>query len=113
MARTFDLNIVQTSIMDLTLQDEKRTVVHLDFPTEGLVQELENMKGELAALRKGDQRAVEKIYDLAASLINCNFDFLTVTGEELRTTYRMNVLGALQFFSAYLSFLKDIENEKN
>ena len=113
MARTLDLNRIQTSIMDLTLQDETRTVVHLDFPTEELVQELEAMKDELDALRKGDRQAVEKIYDLAASLINCNFDFLTVTGEELRTTYRMNVLGALQFFSAYLSFLDDLKNEKN
>ncbi len=113
MARVLDLNIVQNSIMDLTLQDANRTVVHLDFPTEELVQELEAMQGEFEALKKGDRRAVEKIYDLAASLINCNFDYFKVTGQELRNTYRMNVVGALQFFSAYLSFLEDLKNEKN
>ena len=113
MARVLDLNSVQSSFMDLTLQDENRTVVHLDLPTEELVQDLKKMQTELDALRKGDRDAVEKIYDLAANLINCNLDFFKVTGQELRVTYRMNVLSAINFFSAYLDFIRSLENEKN
>lgn len=113
MARILDLNDIQGSIMDLTLRDEARTVVHLDFPSEALVRELEAMGPELKKIESGDAQAVDTIYDLAARLINCNLDFFTVTGRELCTKYGMSRVAAIQFFSAYLKFLKDLENEKN
>lgn len=113
MARVLDLNAAQSSIMDLTLQDEKRTVVHLDFPTEGLVRELEAMAPELKKLETGDRSAVDMIYDLAARLISCNFDYFKVTGQELREKYNMNLFGAITFFSAYLSFINELGDQKN
>lgn len=113
MARVLDLNSVQSSIMDLTLQDEARTVVHLDFPTEALVRELEGMSPELKKIEKGDRSSVEIIYDLAARLISCNFDYFKVTGEELRTKYNMGLYSAITFFSAYLDFINDLGNAKN
>lgn len=113
MARVLDLNAVQTSLMDLTLQDKDHTIVHLDIPTEELVQEFEAMLPELEHLKKGDRTGVNRIYDIAAKLININLDFFTVTGEELRTTYRMNVISAIQFFGAYFDAIDALTNEKN
>ena len=113
MARVLDLNTIQGSIMDLTLQDDNRTVVHLDFPTEGLVRELEGMAPSLRKLETGDRSSVDMIYDLAAQLISCNLDYFQVTGQELRTTYKMNLFSAIKFFSCYLDFIKDLNNEKN
>lgn len=113
MARVLDLNNVQNSLMDLTLQDKDRTIVHLDIPTEELVQEFEAMLPKLDTLKKGDHSAVNEIYDVAAKLINVNLDFFQVTGQELRTTYRMNVLSALNFFGAYLDALETLANGKN
>lgn len=113
MARVLDLNSVQGSIMDLTLQDDARTVVHLDFPSEGLVRELEGLVPELKKMETGDREAVGMIYDLAARLINCNFDYFKVTGEELRVKYRMTLYSAIAFFNAYLEFLGELNNQKN
>ena len=113
MSRVLDLNSVQNSIMDLTLQDEARTVVHLDFPTEELVQELEALVPELQKIEKGDRTAIEMTYELAAKLISCNYDFLRVTGQELRTKYRMSLFSAITFFKGYLSFIESLHNEKN
>lgn len=113
MARVLDLNCVQSSLMDLTLQDENRTVLSLDFPTEALVRELENMSPELAKIEKGDRSAVDMIYDLAARLISCNFDFVKVTAEELRGKYRMNLFSAIQFFNGYLDAINELSNSKN
>ena len=113
MARVLDLNCVQSSIMDLTLQDDDRTVLHLDFPTEALVRELEQMGPELKKIESGDRSSVELIYDLAARLISCNFDYIKVTAQELREKYRMNLFSAMTFFSAYLSFINDLGNQKN
>lgn len=113
MARVLDLNSVQGAIMDLTLQDEARTVVHLDFPTEALVRELESMGPELKKIEKGDRSGVDMTYDLAARLISCNLDYFKVTGQELREKYRMNLYSAITFFSAYLDFITELGNSKN
>lgn len=113
MAKVLDLNSTERAIMDLVLQDDDRTVVHLDTPTEALVAELENMSPELDKLRTGDKTAVVMIYDLAARLISCNFDFFKVTGQELREKYRMNLLGALTFYKAYMDCITEITNAKN
>lgn len=113
MARVLDLNNVQSSIMDLTLQDDARTVLHLDMPTEALVRELEQMGPELEKIKTGDRSAIDAIYDLAARLINCNFDFITVTAEELQGKYHMSRVAALAFFNAYLGFLNELADQKN
>lgn len=113
MPRVLDLNAVQCSFMDLTLRDPAGTMVQLDMATEELVNELENMGAELDKLKSGDHSGVNLIYDLAARLINCNLDCFHVTGEELRKKYRMNVLSAIQFFSAYLDAINELANQKN
>lgn len=113
MAKVLDLNSVDCSFMDLTLRDENRTVVHLDIPTEELVQEFEAMLPGLDNLKKGDYAAVNKIYDVAAKLINVNLDFFEVTAQDLRTTYNMPVLAALRFFNDYLDALESLANSKN
>lgn len=113
MAKVLDLNSVESSIMDLTLQDENRTTLHLDFPTEALVRELEQLGPELKKIEQGDRSAVDMIYDLAAKLISCNFDYVKVTAEELRSKYRMSVFSAIKFFSAYIDFINELNNQKN
>jgi hypothetical protein len=99
--------------MDLTLRDDAHTVVHLDIPTEALVNELQNMLPELEKIKTGDRSSVDMIYDLAARLINCNSDFIKVTGQELLTKYRMNLLVTLAFFNSYMGFISELNNQKN
>ena len=113
MARVLDLNTVQSSILDITLQDKDRTVVHLDVPSEELVRELEALVPELDKLKKGDRAAVNETYEVAAKLINCNQDYFQVTAQELRTTYRMNLLSAINFLSAYFDCIEALANQKN
>lgn len=113
MAVTLDLNELSCSMMDITLRDKDRTVVHLDIPTEELVQELDAMQPELNNLKTGDFSAVRKIYELAAKVINVNVDGFHVTAEDLPKKYGMNILASLQFFNAYIDAVKALENQKN
>lgn len=113
MARVLDLNNVQQSFMDLTLQDDAHTVVHLDITTEENVNKLMSIGPELEKLKKGDREGVDAIYDLAAKIISCNLDYFTVTGQELREKYGMNLYSAIAFFSAYMGFIKELSNQKN
>lgn len=113
MARVLDLNEVQNSFMDLILRDKDKTTVHLDIPNEGLISELQNMQEDLNRMKTGDRPAVLAIYDLMARLVSCNLDFFTVTSEELPTKYGMNLVLALQFFSAYMDCVEELANRKN
>ncbi len=113
MARVLDLNEVQDSLMDLTLRDKERTVVHLDMPTEELVNKLENMQKDLDKLKTGDKPAITAIYELMADLVNCNLDYFKVTADELPRKYGMNLVVTLKFFSVYMSCMEELANTKN
>lgn len=111
MPRVLDFNNLQSSILDITLRDEARTVVHLDLPNEALISELQNI--DLEEMKTGNQAAVKGIYDLAAQLINCNLDYFKTTGDELLRKYNMNLVLLLQFFSAYMDCITELSNQKN
>jgi hypothetical protein len=113
MPRVLDFNNLQNSILDITLRDEARTVVHLDIPSEEVINELQNMGPEIERMKTGNQAAVNGIYDLAARLINCNLDYFTTTGDELMRRYGMNLVLTLQFFSAYMDCIAELSNQKN
>lgn len=114
MPKVLDLNNLTRPTLELTLQDEQRTTVRLTTPTEAMVQELSALTpAELNRLKNGDRESVEFVYNLAARLISCNLDFLTVTADELRSRYRMDLYSAVVFFNAYLDFINEIANAKN
>ena len=111
MPRVLDFNDLQSSMLDITLKDDARTVVHLDIPNEALIDELQNM--DLERMKTGNREAVNAIYDMAARLINCNLDYFKTTGDELLRKYRMNLVLLLQFFSAYMDCITELSNQKN
>lgn len=111
MPRVLDFNELQSSILDITLRDEARTVVHLDLPNEALINELQQM--DLEKMKTGNQEAVKSIYDLAAKLINCNLDYFKTTADELLRKYGMNLVLLLQFFSMYMDCITELSNQKN
>ena len=114
MSRVLDLNTAARPTLELVLQDEDKTLFRVSMPTEGLIAELAALAPELqTVITQGDEQGTKEIYNLAAKLISCNRDYKTITGEELRTKYRMDLESAVLFFSAYLDFINEITNEKN
>lgn len=113
MAKLLDLTGFDYSFLDIKLRDKNQTIIHLDIPTEELVQEFEALLPRLDDLKKGDYAAIREIYEIGAKLININLDFIQVTAEELRTTYNMPVLSMLGFFNGYLDALDALAKEKN
>lgn len=112
-SRVLDLNTAERPTLDLTLQDEARTTLRLKMPTEGLINELQQIGGEVRRLESGDREAIDTIYEMAAKLISCNRDYIKVTAEELRGKYRMDLESAIVFFSDYMGFIEDIKSAKN
>lgn len=111
--KTLNFNQLRPTL-ELTMMDEAQTVIKVGTPSVGLLEELEALLPEFETLaRSGNREAIAAIYDMAARLINCNYSFITVIGEELRTKYGMGLDAMQIFFSAYMDFVSDIYNAKN
>ena len=114
MAKALDFNSIQRPTLDLTMKDEARTKIHVSAPKEALIEKLQTVSGELEEVFKsGDGRSIKAVFDLASDLISCNRDYTTVTAEDLRDKYGMDLEDMIIFFSAYLDFINEIQNAKN
>lgn len=112
--KILDFNELTQTTLVLRFQDDAKTVVHVSAPTVDLVDELRKNAAQLqeALTGKGDKiRPV--LYHLAARLINCNLDGITVTAEELVFKYGMSQVALHIFFEEYAEYLGKLSNEKN
>ena len=113
MAKVLDLRNVERPTLELVLNDEAGTTLHLTMPTEGMVQELQDMGKRLSEAQKGDMEGVALAYELTARLMSCNRDGIAVTVDDLRGKYRFDLETLFIFYGAYFEFINEIKNAKN
>ena len=114
MAKMIDLNALEQPVLEIKLRDEERTVFRLVVPSTKLVERFIGAKAEIAeAAKSGNAEKIKKIYDIAAELIRCNADYITVTATDLRDKYRLMFGDIVTVFTAYLEFIKEISDAKN
>lgn len=110
----FSFNRHRPPIWAVEMPDEESTVLHITPPTVDLQEELRASAADFNALLAGgadEKRAA--LYDLAARLMSCNRNMLTITAEQLRKTYHIDAEDLVDFFHGYVDFLKGIESAKN
>lgn len=114
MANIIDFNSYRRPELIFVMKDENQTTLHVTTPTEQLVEELNANLAELQKTLMGnDEAASRAVYHLAAKLLNCNLDGVTVTGEELAKKYRLNLEDMTVFYTAYMDFIEEIKTAKN
>ena len=114
MAKTLDFNVIVPPTLPLVMCDYERTRIDVLAPTEGLVEELEAVAPAMMGSLKADEEAsVPAIYSLAARLISCNKQGLSVTAEELRDKYKLNLEALIVFYNTYMDFLNEVADAKN
>ncbi len=114
--KMLDFNSLEAPEFPIVMRDDAKTVIRLTTPNEGLVERLMIASGEIKeVMEKGDAQSIAAAFDLAADLINCNLDGITVAGEELREEgkYRLGYRGLMVFLVQYLAFVKELESAKN
>lgn len=114
MAKMLDLNALEQPILEIKLRDDNRTVFRLTTPSVSLVERFAVAKDEISAIAKsGDVEQIKKLYGLAAELMSCNADYITVTAEELRDKYRVTFGDLIVIFASYLDFIREFNSAKN
>lgn len=114
MAKMLDFNKFEQPTLPMVMRDDAKTHVTVIVPSEELIEKLEANKDEIAKACKSDNKdSLASCYDLAAELISCNEEGITVTGKELKEHYGVNYLMLFGFFVAYLEFVNEIKSAKN
>lgn len=114
MPKILDFNSYRRPELVLVMKDDKSTILHVTTPTQQLVEEFSANLIELQkALTGDDDIATRTVYTLAAKLINCNLDGVTVTPLDLAKKYCMNKEDMALFWSAYMEFIEEIKKAKN
>lgn len=114
MDNVVNFNRYRPPILKVEMLDAAGTVLQVVPPTVELQEELRAKSADLYALLTGndaDKRA--GLYDLAARLMSCNRNMLTITPESIRTTYNLVEEDLVVFFEAYTNFVRGIEQAKN
>lgn len=114
MAKIIDLNSLEQPVLEVKLRDPNRTLFKLTTPTTKLVEQFMAAKSELSEIATTrDPLKIKRLYELAADLMSCNAEYITVTAEDLRDVYRVTFSDLVVIFAAYLDFIKDFNNAKN
>lgn len=112
--KTLDFNTINRPALQLVMQDDNHTTIKVGLPKEALIEELQEITPALQEANKsGNGDAMAMCYNLAARLISCNHNGITVTAEELKTKYNIDLECLILFYSAYLDFVNEVSNAKN
>ena len=114
MAKTLNFNTINPPTLPLVMSDPDQTQITVTTPTEGMVEELQEMAPALdKVVKANDAESIKAVYTLAAKLMSCNREGLQVTVDDLRGKYRLGLETLIVFFNAYLDFLDEFKNAKN
>lgn len=110
MAKSLNFNNIKRQYLNVTLNDEKQTVLLVGTPTKAIFDELTGLQETLKA---GDMAsdALNDLYGVCAKIMSCN-----KTGKKITTEYLSEIFGfeeLIIFINAYLGFISEIANQKN
>lgn len=115
MAKILDFNSFEQPTLPIVMKDEKKTTFTVTAPSEELIEKLDANRVEITEKLKNakDLNSLNALYEFAAELISCNEEHVEITGEELKTTYKVNYMMLFAFYVAYMQFVNEIKNAKN
>lgn len=114
MAKSFDFNAILQETLETKL--DANTTLHVTTPPERVIEQLAASQAELDALKDVEGKEQEKIrasYKLAAEIISCNTEGVTVTAEDLRNKYKFPPMSLALYLATYMDFINEFHNAKN
>lgn len=113
MSKSFDFNAITQQTLETKLPG---IVLHVTTPPERLIEQLAASQEEMGSLWAAEGNNVEKAraaYSLAAQLISCNVENVTITAEDLRDKYKIPPVALAAYVTAYMDFINEFHTAKN
>ena len=89
------------------------TALRLIPPSVELVDELQKVGELLPDAGTGDQNALGAVYAIAAALMSCNRDGITVQPADMTGKYDLDLEDMAVFFAGYVEFINGLSERKN
>lgn len=112
MAKALNFNNVKKRYLNVTLPDEKETVLMIGTPTKAVMNDLVLLRSGLESLSDGaDEEALDDLYAVCARVMSRNKAGKKITKEYLEEIFDFEDI--IIFFHAYIEFVSELSNEKN
>ena len=110
MAKSLNFNNIKKQYLNVTLNDEKQTVLLISTPTKAIFDELTSLQDIL----KNDELqsdALNDLYEICAKIMSCNKTGKKITSDYISDLFDFEDL--LIFINTYTDFIGEITNRKN
>ena len=114
MAKPLNFNNVKKSYLNVTLADEKNTVLLIGTPTKAIMDDLVALQDSIDAVSEEDEANIEttdELYGACAKLMSRNKGGIKITKEYLGEIFDFEDI--VIFFNAYMDFVDEVVNSKN
>ena len=110
MAKSLNFNNIKKQYLNVTLNDEKQTVLLIGTPTKAIFDELTGLQD---ILKNGEVQsdAVNDLYEICAKIMSCN-----KLGKKITTKFISEIFDfedLIIFIKGYTDFIGEVTNSKN
>lgn len=108
-----DFNNMKKASLEIILNDEKQTKIHLYTPSKKLLIELMELSKELSTTTDDtiDIEGIDQLYAICAKVMSRNRENITISSDKLESIFDMEDLTI--FLEAYIEFTAEVQSSKN
>lgn len=108
-----DFNTMKKASLEIILNDEKQTKIHLYTPSKKLLIELMELSKELSTTTDDtiDIEGIDQLYAICAKVMSRNRENITISSDKLESIFDMEDLTI--FLEAYIEFTAEVQSSKN
>ena len=108
-----DFNTMKKASLEIILNDEKQTKIHLYTPSKKLLIELVELSKELSTTTDDtiDIEGIDQLYAICAKVMSRNRENITISSDKLESIFDMEDLTI--FLEAYIEFTAEVQSSKN
>lgn len=108
-----DFNNIKKASLEIILNDDKQTKLHLHTPSKKLLTELVELSKGLNDITEDNFNIedVEQIYNLCSKVISRNRENISISCEKLENIFDMEDI--VIFLQAYIEFTTSVQDSKN
>lgn len=110
MAKSFDFNKIKPKTMNVTLSDEKKTVISVMTPDKKLRDDLVSLYENIDD--SDEDEINEALYGLSARVMSRNKQNIEISEEKLKELYP-DPTYIMAFLNAYVEFINELTSSKN
>ena len=108
-----DFNNMKKASLEIILNDDRQTKIHLYTPSKKLLTELVRLSKGLSTITDDtiDIEDIDQLYAICAKVMSRNRENITISSDKLESIFDMEDL--IIFLEAYIEFTTEIQASKN